>query len=575
MARKELRTLGQILDSIMGLLQIQSSDSVTRARIKSDVVMAYLNEVMPYAQWPWRRKKVSLQAQSYHATGTASVTQNSTAVILTTLLTTSRTGQMFSVQGENDVYRIKAHVGGTGTLVLETPYTNSTSATASFKIWADSIPLPTDLEDIIQITSPNNPHPLEGVGLQEMRRLSTGNPKGEGRPFYFSLDDWIDPAPYSAISGLPSVASRTAAGLIRSIQFSGTLGSTTLLASLKVGDRIRISDSSEYSYNIDAIISNVSTTTNTLDTITYTALEPLTEASTADTGISVWLANTESYERQKHLLVYPSLYNSKTNLAVDYNAELPPLDDDSDEPSMPLADRIVLYWLGLSYAYARDRNPEESVLYRNLAEQRLGKMAGRTNESMDKPSFLPSRNYLSSKRFAPKYRSTGRFGDLGLGGGSTTNPLGNVNTVAIFGTDQTLQSDSQVDVTELHALNGISPSETIEVRLDRLEGGDTDTPVTLTDNATTTVNTWNYVTNNVFHIDYSISRGVNSQAAGKITMTTNGSVVAIADGSIASFGTLGVTFSGDISGANVRLRATTTSTGTNAIMRYTVRTWSV
>lgn len=574
MARKELRTLGHILDEIMSMLQIQSTDTVSRERIKGDVVRAYLNEVMPYSSWHWRRKKVNLQAAAYHSTGTASVTQSSTSVTLSTSLTTSRAGQLFSVTGENDSYRIKSHVGGSATLVLENPYTGSTSATATFKIWADSIPLPTDLEEILQLTSPSLHKPLEGVGLNELRRISSANPKGEGRPFFYSLDDWIDPSPYSAVTGLPAVATRTSAGLVRTIRFNATLGATSATALLKVGDRIRLSGAGNYTYNIDAIVSSVTTGTTTLDTITYTALEPLTEAATVDTGITILLANTESYERQKHLLIYPAIHNAKTNLSLDYNAELPPMDDENDEPAMPLVDRIVLYWYGLSYAYARDRNPEEAMIYRGLAERRLSLIAGKTSESMDKPSIVPSRNYLSSKRNMSSYRSRGRFGDLAIGSGSTTNPLGNINTVAVFGSDQTLQSDSLISTTELHALDGISSVSTIEERLDILEGSDTDTAVTLTDNATTTVESWPWATQNVVHIDYSLTRGTSNMESGQLKLITNGTTVAIADGAAAGFGTLGVTFSGDISGTDLRLRATLTSTGTNASMRFTARTWT-
>ncbi len=566
MAKIELRTLGQILDSIMSLLKLQSTDTVSRNRIKGDVTRAYLNEIMPYSSWAWRRRKIQVQAQAYHSTGTASVTQNSVAVVLTTSLSNSRAGYFFSVTGENDVYTIKSHVGGTGTLVLDTPYINNTAATASFKIWTDSIPLPTDLEEITQVTTPQMSRPLEGVGLQELRRISTSAPKGEGRPYYISLDDWVDPAPYSTIATLPATATRASDGLVRTLRFASTLGATTATALLKAGDRIQITGGGSYAYNIEAIVSGVTTTSAPLDTITYTALEPLTEASTADTSFTIKLLNTESYERQKKLLVYPAIYNTRTNLVVDYDCELPALDSDDDEPVMPLPDRIVLFWLGLSYAYARERNPEESMLYRQLAEQRLAKMAGRTTESKDKPSIVPSRLYLSAKRNMQRFRTSGRGGLEAFGaGGSSTNPLGNVNTVAVFGTDQTLQSDGQISTTELHALDGISASSTIEARLLVLENATT--TVGLTDNATTTVVSYTAATYNAVRFDYYISRGASNVGAGSIFITHDGSAAAIA-ASGAEVGTLGVTFSADVNGSDLRLRAALTSTGTGGSIKY-------
>lgn len=570
MARKELRTLGNIIDSVMDLLQVQSSDTITRNRIKGDVVRAYLDEVMPYSQWPWRRKKVNVQAQSVHTTGTASVTQNSTTVTLSTTLTTSRAGQLFSVNGQNDSYRIRSHTGGTATLILDNPYAGQTAATAAFSIWADTIPLPTDLEEIVEVTSPSLTRPLEGIGLQEIRRKQAAGPKSQGRPFYYSLDDWIDPAPYSSISGLPASATRTSAGLVRTIKFASTLGATEETALLKVGDRIRVASAGNYTYNIDAIVSSVTTTTNTLDTITYTALEALTESSTTDTGISITLINTESYERQKHLIIFPAINTTKTNISIDYVAELPPLDDDDDEPVIPLADRVVLFHLALADSYARERNLEEAAYWRAKAEQRLSKMAGRLTESVDKPSFRPSASYLATKRFSQRLRRPSSITTDFGSGGNATNPLGNINTVAVFGSDQTLQSDGLISTTELHALNGISSSQTIEERLDALEGSPT--TASLTDNTTTTVTSWEHATYNTIIVDYSLKRST-AYEVGRITLITDGATVAIANGGIASFGTLGVTFSGDISGTDVRLRAALTSTGSNASMSYRVIKW--
>lgn len=568
MARKELRTLGDILDAIMELLKLQSSDTVSRTRIQRDITRAYINEVMPYSDWVWRRKRVQVQPKAYHSTGTASVTQNSVTVTLTTTLTDSRTGYYFSVTGENDVYTIKNHTGGTATLTLDAPYLNSTSATASFKIWTDIIPLPTDLEEIKEITSPNLSKPLTGVGLTELRRIAAASPKAEGRPFYYSLDDWVDPSPYSSITSLPASAARSAEGLVRSIRFASTLGSTASTTLIKVGDRISVSGSSSYSYNIEAIVSSVVTGTTTYDTITYTALEPITESSTADTGIVVKLMNNEGYERQKRLIVYPAIYNAKSNLSIDYQCELPSFSSEDDEPVMPMPDRIVLFWFGLSYAYARERNPEESIIYRQLAEQRLAKMAGRTSESMDRPSIVPSRNYLSAKRASPRYRTSLRTGEIfGGGGGSSTNPLGNTNTVAVFGSDQTLQSSALISTTELNALDGISSSSTIETRLAILEGSTT--TVTLDDNATTTLVSQTATTYNAMRVEYSMSRGSTNVANGIAFVTHDGTNAAVAV-SEASIGTLGTTFSADISGTSFRLRVALTSTGTNVTCKYQV-----
>jgi hypothetical protein len=568
--RYESRTFSHIVTQIMNLLKLQETDTVSKNRIKADVQRAYLQEIMPFHQWPWLRNKIHVQTEAYHATGTATVTQNSVTVTLSESVTHSRSGYYFSVDGQNDIYKISSHTAGSATLTLDVPYISTTSSTAKFKIWTDSIPLPADAMEILQVTHPGLVRPIEGVGLQELRRIQAMAPKAEGRPSYLTLGDWIDPAPYATISGMPSSSTRASAGLVRTIVLSGTLGSSTTNLLLKVGDRIQLSGASSYHYNGEFIVSSVSTTTSTNDTITFTGLTVFSESSTSDTGITIKLLSTESYERQRELLVYPSIFNSKVTLTVDYIKEIAALEADDDEPALPLQDRVVLYWLGLSYAYSRERNPEEAQLYRDLAYQRLIRMAGNTTESTDKPSFLPSRLYLGTKRNANRSRIQGRGdGALAFGSSATTNPSGTPNTVAIFGSDGTLQSSATVNTTELGYIDGLTSN--VEARLAEVVPL---TSATLTDNtgSPTNVVTWDVATYSIIVIDYSIYRSTAVEA-GRIHLVSNGTTTGFAQGVIASVGTHGVTFTADTSGGLLRLRYTTTSTGANATMKYRAWKW--
>jgi hypothetical protein len=602
--KQEMRTFKNIVDQIMALMKYQSTDTVSRDRIKADVQRAYLTEVMPFHEWPWLRNKITVQHKEYFGTGTASVTQNSVTVTLTETLTASRAGYLFSINGQNETYRIRSHTAGSTTLVLDTPYISSTNSAVSFKIWKDTVPLPSEAMQILQVTYPGYPKPLDGVGLQEITRYAALGPKAEGKPRYYTLTDAIDPEPYSTITSLPASATRASAGLVKTIKFNGTLGSSASNLLLQVGDRIQISSAGNYDYNIEAIVSSVSTTTVTNDTITYTGLDVRSESSTADTGIVVKKLNTESYEKQKHLQVYPSLSNTATLLAVDYLREIEPLVDDNDEPVIPLADRIVLFWYGLSYSYSRERNPEEAIMYRTLAEQRIARMAGNLNESVDKPILIPSKLYLNTKRNPSKLRRSG-VESVNFGGGGTTNPLGTPSQVAVFGTDGTLQSSATISTTELGALNGIVGN--IETRLNALglPSGSTgnkvlvtdSTPaivessvssssllyllnteslqtVTLVDNtgSATNVATWDSTLYTSIHIEYSIKRG-SAIESGTIVLSSDGSSVAMAQGGIASLSSTGATLTADLSAGSIRLRYTTTSTGSDATMKYVVKKW--
>lgn len=96
---------------------------------------------------------------------------------------------------------------------------------------------------------------------------------------------------------------------------------------------------------------------------------------------------------------------------------------------------------------------------------------------------------------------------------------------------------------------------------------------TLTDNTTGNVFTVNYAGSEYQVIDYSISRGLTRET-GTIHVVTDGSTVNVTTTG-AYLGISGVTFSGDISGGTtLRIRYTTTNTGSNATMKYMVRRWS-
>jgi hypothetical protein len=451
--RKELRTFRHIVDAIMDLLKVQSSDTVTRNRIKSDVQRFYMDEVIPFHQWPFLRGKINIQTKAYYGTGTASVTQNSVTVTLTAGPSDSKTGQLFSVNGTLDVYKIRSHTAGSTTITLDTPYIGTTAATASFKVWTDIVLLPVETDDIIEITHPTFPKPIDGMGLQELRRLSAANPKVEGRPRAYCMTGWADPSPYISVSA-PASLTRASSGTLKTIVFGSTLGATSDTTILKVGDRIRVTGSSNYDYNIDAIVANVSTTSSTNDTITYTGTVARTESSTSDTALVVTKQSEESYERQNQLLVHPSISDKATQLSIDYIKDIAPLDEDSDEPIIPLKDRVVLFWGGAFYAFSRERNPEEAMLYRTLADNRLAKMAGKTTESIDKPSLIVSSTYIDSKRNPLRSRFSRDSLGSSFGSSGSSNPQGTANQVAIFDSSGSLTSSPTISTTELTYLDG-------------------------------------------------------------------------------------------------------------------------
>lgn len=100
------------------------------------------------------------------------------------------------------------------------------------------------------------------------------------------------------------------------------------------------------------------------------------------------------------------------------------------------------------------------------------------------------------------------------------------------------------------------------------------TSVTLNDNtvSNTLVASWAHASFSSIFIHYSLSRGAGIRESGILMITTDGTT-AVLSRSGPALGANGVVFDADISGANVRLLYTTSSTGTNATMKYKLLKW--
>lgn len=73
-------------------------------------------------------------------------------------------------------------------------------------------------------------------------------------------------------------------------------------------------------------------------------------------------------------------------------------------------------------------------------------------------------------------------------------------------------------------------------------------------------------------IEYSVDRNGEART-GEIMIASNGTIVGFSDDAVES-SPLGIVFSADISGANIRLLYTSTSTGFNGTFKYIIRSWN-
>ena len=83
-----------------------------------------------------------------------------------------------------------------------------------------------------------------------------------------------------------------------------------------------------------------------------------------------------------------------------------PLNNDSDEPLIPIEHRIILVHGALEKSWGRERNPEERSLDKQLFEQKLMQMSSEQEQSVDTGSILVSPLYLQGKRIGIKRRSS-------------------------------------------------------------------------------------------------------------------------------------------------------------------------
>lgn len=140
-------------------------------------------------------------------------------------------------------------------------------------------------------------------------------------------------------------------------------------------------------------------------------------------------------------------------------------------------------------------------------------------------------------------------------------------------------SSGNISSSGLWSLNSLSVSGSTtltSVNVDQINANgyilDEQLTTTLLNNTTDNVFTFPIASNKNFIVDYSLTRSTGKET-GQILMSTDGTNVQVS-GNASTVVDCGVSFSGDINAGNVRLRYTTTNTGSNATMKYVVKRWN-
>lgn len=305
----------------------------------------------------------------------------------------------------------------------------------------------------------------------------------------------------------------------------------------------------------------------------YQSLQGKTE------GWPIWYYTTDYFDptpgtdeleadRYRQLLIHPAAYDKNITINIDYKKEVTALEDDADEPLMPASDRIILYYGALKHAWRNIiRNPEEAEANEILFNAKLARMTGdETEDSFDAPSLAPKAEYLSRMRRRGIGRS--RLRDILAGGGGGSQNVSYLKDVIIEGAtvtdDITVNSGVLIDGRDISADGAILDSLAVA------------TSATLVDNTSsaTAIATWDLATvASAVYINYSITRGSGNVEAGQLILATEGASAQLAQGPVVLIGTTGVTFTVDVSGSDMRLLYMTTSTGSNATLKYQAFKW--
>jgi hypothetical protein len=157
----------------------------------------------------------------------------------------------------------------------------------------------------------------------------------------------------------------------------------------------------------------------------------------------------------------------------------------------------------------------------------------------------------------------------------TGNFTGQVNVVSLYATSTiNLATLTASSVVVSDGSSNLISSSVTSSSLNYLLNNEPLVPFTLIDNTSspTIVEQWAIASYTAIQIFYSISRGVGLAECGTIYIITDGTDASIAQEG-ADLGSDGVEFTANVSGGNIQLLYTTTSTGTSATMHYKVQKW--
>lgn len=228
-----------IYSAVLEELKIPSTDGTTLARIKRDINMIYLNEVIPFKPraWWWLQKKEDVITYEKYDTGTLSVTEDSTTITFSSAPSISLAGYYVKLTGYPEVVKITSHTAATTTATLESAWVLATASAQDYKAWKDYIALDSDTKEVIQVTHDRMASPLAALTNVKFSEFRARYPETEGFPQYYNTGDF-DSDGNRTISWYPSCWDTKVTLHINSIQEASALNLDADEPLMPVEDRI-------------------------------------------------------------------------------------------------------------------------------------------------------------------------------------------------------------------------------------------------------------------------------------------------------------------------------------------------
>jgi hypothetical protein len=558
-----LKSFDDIVNAVIEELKVPSSDTTTINRIKRRVNGVYRDEVVPFSKWEWARGFTAIKVGAYYTGGTATVTTNSTTVTLSTVIPSgngSKARYYFTVDGFSEIYEIASHTAGTAALTLSEQYTGTSSSSATFKIWTDRFALPTDCKETVLVWHDYSRQPLDGVGQSEYQRIKSAAGLSQARPAYYTVTDFYDPSAgteveatrYRELRAWPAILDKQTTLHVDYIKEVTELSATTDEPILPAEDRIVLVYGT-LAWAWSAIARNPEEAAR--NQLLYNAKLARMAGKMRDVQEKPKLVPSSIYLKTKRgvskggfdgdAAIFGAAGSGGPSM-VTY-MENGTINGANVTGTITVSSGVTIDGIDIS---ADAATQAAHIAATSGVHGVTGSVVGTsdtqtlTNKSIDADS-----NTITNIENA----------DIKSGANIALSKLAALTATKVAVTDSSgVLSTSSVTPTELTFLTNAVPL----------------TSVALSDNQASAANVLTYAkTYTAAVIDYSISRGAANVRCGQLFVSNDGTNPSIADSS-AEIGTSGVTLTADISGANVRIRYTSTSTGTAPTFKYTMRPWA-